>query len=125
MDLLLTFILLIAVSPACLGCYLTLDAGRREGRGDLGAARREIRLGGFLICGGAVGVLVVALVALVSCTALPSSPLFVTAALACLGGSAFTALLAALSGKPRPSGTFAVMMFLAGVVGLFWALRAC
>ncbi len=125
MDPMLPLILLAAGSPAWVGCYLALLAGRRERRGQLGAARRGIRRGGFLICGGAGGVLLAATVALTTHTAAPSSPLPVAAALATLGGSGFVALLAALSGKPRPSGTFAVALYLAGILGLLSALAAC
>ncbi len=125
MDLYSTFILLVAGPPAWVGCFLALQAGRRESRGQLGAARRGIRLGGFLICGGAAGAVVAALVALISYPASSGCPLLLTAALVSLGGSGFVALLAALSGKPRPSGTFAVALYLTGAVGLLWVLVAC
>jgi hypothetical protein len=87
-----------------VGCGLLLRAGRSEAAGHLVEARRVARQGGFL---GAIGSLVGA----------ASASGAVAACL--LLASGFAALLAGLSGKPRPTGWAAFALLVAGaVVGL-------
>jgi hypothetical protein len=82
------------------GCLLLLKAGRDYTGGRLDTARRRARRGGFLMCAGD------AALALAAALVTPTG-----AALAAAAG--FTALLAGLSGKPRPSGELAALLHVA------------
>jgi hypothetical protein len=87
-----------------MGCGLVLRAGRSEAAGRLVEARRSARQGGFL---AALGSLVAA----------AGAPRALAAGL--LLASGFAALLAGLSGKPRPTGWAVIALLVAGtVVGL-------
>jgi hypothetical protein len=91
-----------------LGCGLLLRAGRLEAAGQLIEARRVARQGGFL---GALGSLVAA----------AGAPQLAPAML--LLASGFAALLAGLSGKPRPTGWAAVALLITGAVVALFAVR--
>jgi hypothetical protein len=91
---------------AAVGFFLILSAGRHEARGELVSAARLVRLGGWPALAGAVSL------ALLSCR---GDRMTIGAALAfCLSG--FAGLLAGLSGKPRPTGQVAALMFIAGLI---------
>ena len=91
-----------------MGCGMILRAGRLEAEGRLVEARRGARHGGFL---AALGSLVAA----------AGAPRALVAAL--LLASGFAALLAGLSGKPRPTGWAALALLVAGVVVALYAVR--
>jgi len=93
-----------------LGCGMLLRAGRLEAEGRLVEARRGARQGGYLAALGS-------LLAAAGAALLPperGAERVVVAALMLASG--FTALLAGLSGKPRPTGWGALLLLLAGVV---------
>ena len=95
---------LARLSFLALGCGLLLRAGRLEAEGRLVEARRVGRQGGFL---GAIGSLLAAAGA-----GRPAPAVLLLA-------SGFAALLAGLSGKPRPTGWAAFALLVTGaVVGL-------
>ena len=91
---------------AATGFLLILLAGRREARGDLGAARRLVRLGGWPALAGALSL------ALLSGGASPRA--IYCALLFSFSGCA--GLLAGLSGKPRPTGQIAAVLYVAGLL---------
>jgi hypothetical protein len=95
-----------AAAVGAAGFAAILLAGRREARGELEEARRLVRLGGWPALAGATSL------ALLSGGAAPL-PL-VSASLLVLSG--FAAMLAGLSGKPRPTGHFAALLFAAGLL---------
>jgi hypothetical protein len=99
---------LARLSFLALGCGLVLRAGRLEGAGRLVEARRVVRQGGFL---GAIG----SLVAAAGAGRLAPALLFIASGIA--------ALLAGLSGKPRPTGWAAVALLVAGAVVALFAVR--
>jgi hypothetical protein len=105
--------LIAAIVISAAGLLMVLLAGGREARGELPAARRLVRLGGWLAVPGAFGT------AVLMPAAAPGPLAIAGALLVCCGG--FAGLLAALSGKPRPSGHFAVALFLAGLLCLLAA----
>ena len=91
-----------------MGCGLVVRAGRLEAAGSLIEARRLARRGGWLSALGS-------LVASVGALALPDAAgagRFVAAGLLLTAG--FAALLAGLSGKPRPTGWAALGLLAAG-----------
>ena len=100
-----------------MGCGMVLRAGRLEAEGRLFEARRGARHGGFL---GALG----SLLAAAGAAGLPkgghASPGVVAALML---GSGFAALLAGLSGKPRPTGWAALAMLVTGIVVALLAVR--
>jgi hypothetical protein len=85
---------------AATGFSIILLAGRREARGKLREARRLARLGGWPALAGALSL------ALLS-SVLPAL---------LLAPSGFAGLLAGLSGKPRPTGQIAAILFAAGLL---------
>ena len=100
-----------------MGCGLILRAGRLEAAGQLEDARRGARNGGFLAALGS-------LVAAAGAAALPAeagSSRGLAAALFLASGA--SALLAGLSGKPRPTGWAATALLTAGVVVALYAVR--
>ncbi len=100
-----------------MGCGLLLRAGRLESAGQLEQSRRTARQGGFLAVFGS-------LFAAAGAFVLPASPGRArewTAVL--LLGAGAAALLAGLSGKPRPTGWAALALVLAGIVVALWAVR--
>jgi hypothetical protein len=105
--------LVAAAVTAAAGLLMILLAGAREARGELRAARRLVRLGGWLAVPGTFGTAVLIHTA--------SSGPFAIAAAAIVLCSGFAGLLAALSGKPRPSGHFATLLFIAGLLALLAA----
>jgi hypothetical protein len=94
-----------------------LRAGRLEAGGQLIEARRGARQGGFVAALGSV-------LAAAGVFALPASvgPAHGVAA-GLLLGSGFAALLAGLSGKPRPTGWAAAFLLAAGVIVALSAVR--
>lgn len=110
---------------ASAGCYLVLDAGRREAAGRWRMARRQARLGGSAMLFGVLLQLVAVWSDLLF--AVPfrravlganDSALALALAMLALGLAAFIGLVAGLAGKPRPSGYFAAAFYLAGLAGL-------
>jgi hypothetical protein len=99
------------------GCGTVVAAGRLEADGRLVEARRKVRQGGFL---AALGSLLAATGAL----ALPAERGGLRGVVAVLMLAAgVTALLAGLSGKPRPTGWAALLLLLAGVVVALFTVR--
>ena len=100
-----------------MGCGVVVRAGRLEAAGDVVEARRGARHGGFLA----------ALGSLVSATAAVTLPDAAGNARGVVAGlmlaSGFAALLAGLSGKPRPTGWAALLLLVAGVVVALSAVR--
>ena len=97
-----------AAIVATTGFLLILLAGRREARGDLQESRRLVRLGGWPALAGSFSLAMLGGIA--GAQAIYSAILF------CLSG--FAGLLAGLSGKPRPTGQIAAILFLAGLLVL-------
>lgn len=99
------------------GCGMVVQAGRLEAEGRLVEARRVARNGGFLAALGA-------LVAAAGAGALPEAAGVPRGAVAGLMlASGFAALLAGLSGKPRPTGWAAAALMVAGAVVAIAAVR--
>lgn len=105
----------IAGALSTSGCYLIWRAGRLESGGGRRAARRRSRLAAGAILFGVAG-----LAALLLGSTIPHVPSSLTAA-ALLGATGWVAVLAGLSGKPRPGGQVAVVLYL---FGLFLLVRA-
>jgi hypothetical protein len=117
----------IAASATVSGAWLSLQAGRDEAHGRLRRSCAGIRLGGRTMCGGIAAELALGLLRRItefridSVETVGSWPdargVAETTAwgLIFLGGS--VALLAALTGKPRPSTMFAVLLYAAGRIG--------
>jgi hypothetical protein len=100
-----------------MGCGMVLRAGHLEGEGHLVEARRGARHGGFLAALGS-------LLAAVGAAALPAGSGAARGLVAgLLLASGFAALLAGLSGKPRPTGWAALALLVAGVVVALWLVR--
>lgn len=100
-----------------MGCGMVLRAGRLEAAGRLVEARRGARHGGFL---AAIG----SLLAAAGAGALPAEAGASRGLVAALMlASGFTALLAGLSGKPRPTGWAALALLAGGVVVALSAVR--
>jgi hypothetical protein len=100
-----------------MGCGLVLRAGRLEAAGQLTESRRGARSGGFL---AAIG----SLVAAAGAASLPGAggnERWIAAV--CFLASGAAALLAGLSGKPRPTGWAAAALAAAGVVVAAWSVR--
>jgi hypothetical protein len=106
------------------GCLLLLDAGRLERRGRLFLARRQCRRAGLTTSAGLLMLITLVLV-------FPSagnwvgapwetspSPTTLLGGTGLLGGSALAGLLAGLSGKPRPSGWLAGLLYSLGLLVL-------
>ena len=96
-----------------MGCGMVVGAGRMEAEGRLEESRRRARQGGFL---AAVG----SLLAAVGAAALPAHGGIVAVLMLASG---FAALLAGLSGKPRPTGWGAHALFVSGIVVALFAVR--
>jgi hypothetical protein len=100
-----------------MGCGMVLRAGRLEAEGRLVEAKSGARQGGFLAALGS-------LLAAVGAAALPAASGAARGLVAgLLLASGFAALLAGLSGKPRPTGWAALALLLAGVVVALWLVR--
>jgi hypothetical protein len=91
-----------------MGSGMILRAGRLEANGSLVEARRAARNGGFLAALGALA-------------AAAGIARGVVAGLMLASG--FAALLAGLSGKPRPTGWAVMALLLAGVVVAIASVR--
>jgi hypothetical protein len=100
-----------------MGCGMVVNAGRMEAEGRLEEARRRARQGGFLAILGS-------LLAAAGAAGLPMNggkgPVVVAGLMLASG---FAALLAGLSGKPRPTGWAALGLLLGGVVVALYAVR--
>ena len=100
-----------------IGCGTVVRAGRLEGEGRLVEARRGARQGGFLAALGS-------LLAATGASALPAESGVLKGAVAVLMlASGLTALLAGLSGKPRPTGWAALLLLAAGAVVALSSVR--
>ena len=100
-----------------MGCGMVLRAGRLEGEGHLVEARRGARHGGFLAALGS-------LLAAVGARGLPEGAGTSRGLVAALMlASGFAALLAGLSGKPRPTGWAALALLVGGIVVALYAVR--
>jgi len=117
-------------SIATSGCYLVLHAARLEARGALRPARVQARVGGktaFLAIDGLLILLLVSsiLVAVTrrgSLVPIGAGTVAAVLAGATLAGIAgLVALLAGLSGKPRPSGYYAAALYVIGLLLLVGA----
>jgi hypothetical protein len=97
-----------AAIVAATGFLLILLAGRREARGRLRESRGLVRLGGWPALAGSFSLALLGGIA--EAQAIYSALLF------CFSG--FAALLAGLSGKPRPTGQIGAILFLAGLLVL-------
>ena len=109
-----------AAAAVSSGCWLVLCAGRREARGEVPAAERLARLGGKTMFLGAAAWLVLCGASLLGLPAGSRRALFAHAMLPAygllvgaigLGLAGFVGLLAGLSGKPRPSGPLAALLY--------------
>jgi hypothetical protein len=100
-----------------MGCGMIVRAGRLEAEGRLFEARRGARHGGFL---AALGSLLAAAGAFVLPAAGRVHPGVVAGLML---SSGFSALLAGLSGKPRPTGWAALALLVGGVVVALLAVR--
>jgi hypothetical protein len=96
-----------------MGCGMVVGAGRMEAEGRLEEAKRRARHGGFLAALGS-------LLAAVGAAGLPTQRGIVASLLLASG---FAALLAGLSGKPRPTGWAALSLLVAGIVVALFAVR--
>jgi hypothetical protein len=104
------FLFLSRLVFLALGCGMVVRAGRLEAEGHLVESRRGARHGGFLAALGS-------LLAAAGAAGLPAEggvSRGVVAGLMLTSG--FVALLAGLSGKPRPTGWGALLLLVAGVV---------
>ncbi len=118
------FLALGACSTA--GSYVMLNAGRREARGRLEAARRQVRLGGELAFLGTFAQLVLLWGPLLFVPATRRALLvesgiagvILLVGMICLFCAAFVAILAGLAGKPRPSAYFATLFYVLGLVSV-------
>ena len=99
-----------------IGCGTVVRAGRLEGEGRLVEARRGARQGGFLAALGS-------LLAATGAAALPESGVLKGAVAVLMLASGLTALLAGLSGKPRPTGWAALLLLAAGAVVALSSVR--
>jgi hypothetical protein len=108
-------------TPAATGSWLVLHAGALERRGALPQARAVVWLGGRLMASGALALLTVHVVRLAISG--PADEGLVTSLVAASGlaGAGFAGLLAGLSGKPRPTGPLAVLLYVAALAMLIAA----
>jgi len=100
------------------GCWLAIAAGRAERRGELGAARREVRLAGFVTASGAGIQALSSLASLFAAGLASPAGLPLGTSLVTIAAAGFAGLLGGLSGKPRPAGY--VSSALAAVSALAW-----
>jgi len=117
-------------SVATSGCYLVWHAARMEARGALRPARTQVRAGGkvaFLAIDGLLILLLVSSIVVAVARRDALGPIeagtvaqFLAGA-ASLASAGVVALLAGLSGKPRPSGYFAVALYVVGLALLVGA----
>ena len=117
-------------SVATSGCYLVLDATRLEARGALLPARAQARAGGkvaFLAIDALLVLLLASTIVVFVGQRDTPFPIEATAVVRILagavgvGGGGLVALLAGLSGKPRPSGYFAAGFYVVGMALLVGA----
>jgi hypothetical protein len=117
-------------SIATSGCFLVLHAARLEARGALRPAREQVRAGGksAFLAADLMLVLLLASTVFVLITQRDSPVPIDGRAVARIligatgvGGGGVVALLAGLTGKPRPSGYFAAAFYLIGMALLVGA----
>lgn len=122
----LGFLALAVGSITVAACALLIRSGEAEYKGELSSARRLARLGGKTLFLATVGLDVILLAMLFGAPAglrdNPEALVTLVAGLIALGLAGFVGLLAGLSGKPRPSGGFAVVLHLAGQIAWVAAL---
>jgi hypothetical protein len=114
-----TALFFLAGALPASGCWLLLRASVREARGRVRKARRETRLGGFVVLAGGFAQLFVVWGDLLfrldwrRAIVLESHPagLALVAGMLLCGLAAFTATLAGLTGKPRPGGMWATLFY--------------
>jgi len=117
-------------SVATSGCFLVLHAARLEARGALRPARAQVRAGGkaaflavdlllVLLLASTIVVLVTQRDSAVPIEAGTVARILIGAT--SIGGGGLVALLAGLTGKPRPSGYFAAAFYLIGMALLVGA----
>jgi hypothetical protein len=100
-----------------MGSGMIVQAGRLEANGSLVQAKRTARNGGFLAALGA-------LAAAAGAGVLPATAGMARGVVAGLMlASGFSALLAGLSGKPRPTGWAAVALLVVGAVVAIASVR--
>jgi hypothetical protein len=100
-----------------MGCGMVVRAGRLEAEGRLFEARRGARHGGILAALGS-------LLAAAGAAGLPAKAGAAPGLVAVLMlASGFAALLAGLSGKPRPTGWAALAFLVSGIVVALVAVR--
>ncbi len=113
----------LAGIPIACGGWLLLVAGRDEARGRWLRARLLTRSGGLsLFLGSAAELVLLGLGVIVGgpatrealTTISPIEIQGIVAAVICMGSASFAGLLAGLTCKPRPTGGFAVGLWLAG-----------
>ncbi len=117
--------------PATASLYVVLRAGHDESRGRLSRARRRVRVGGQTMFLGTVGWIVVFGAALFTAPGAVRGQLIqgttmtlqIVGAVVGLGTAGFLGLLAGLSGKPRPTGTIAALVYLFGVLAMVAAAQ--
>ena len=118
---------LVVGGLATAGCFLVLVAGRSERRGRLARARRIVSLGGrgmFLATAAHALLLFAALLRLPSrlirelMEQAPQGVSLLIGGGIVLGLAGFAGLLAGLSRKPRPSGVFAAVLYVAALAAL-------
>jgi hypothetical protein len=122
-------LLLVPGAVSTSGGYLVFHAARLEASGRLRRARRQVRSGGRLMAGGVLLLLTVLGAALALGPGfrreMPGHTSFDGAILLSgvltLGVAGIVALLAGLSGKPRPSGGIAVLLYLCGLAGVLYS----
>jgi hypothetical protein len=102
------------------GCGLLLVAGRDEAQGRLDDAARRARAGGFLAGFGALGQILVGIIALPALGARADAQIqqvaLVAASLLFGAASGFVGLLAGLSRKPRQSNVAAAALLVTATV---------
>jgi len=110
-------LVLLAAGTATAGCCLLLFAGRLERLGRLEPARSHVRRGGLLLPSGSA-LHIVALIVWWLAERPEADAVWAVTTAGLFGLAGFVGLLAGLSGKPRPSGWFAVGFYVAACLAL-------
>ena len=122
----LGFLALAVGSVAVAACVLLVRSGEAEYKGELPTARRLVRLGGKTLFMATIGLDALLFAMLFGAGAglrqTPEALLALVIGLIALALAGFIGLLAGLSGKPRPSGSFAVALHVAGQIATLAAL---
>jgi hypothetical protein len=122
----LGFLAMIVGSVAVAACTLLIRSGEAEYKGELSSARRLVRVGGKTLFLATVGLDIILVAMIFAAPAglrqTPQAMAALVIGLIALGLAGFVGLLAGLSGKPRPSGSFAVVLHLVGQTACVMAL---